>query len=118
MNILFVLLGMNVYIIFGFRRAWLLHTKPFLLLLSFNLLLFFLAHLLLHYAIGDQRFIPLLKVPLIYQIMFLVLVTIYRKLFHSDPADTFWSRDITKMKDGIFNFIFAILLAVVIIWVF
>jgi|SRR5580700_787566 hypothetical protein len=43
------------------------------------------------------------------------LLWIYRKLFHSNPADTFWSMDINLMKDGIFNFIYVLLFALVII---
>ncbi|HTB25202.1 MAG TPA: hypothetical protein VK711_07515 [Puia sp.] len=117
MNIIFLILGMNVLFIFFFQRPWLLNMKPYLILLSINLLLFILAYLFHHYSIGDPRFTVLLKVPFLYQLSFLALLWIYRKLYHADPVDTFWSMDIKLMKDGIFNFIFVVLLSVVVICV-
>ena len=61
---------------------------------------------LLYKHIGNPNFVSALNIPAPQQILFLALVTIYRKIFHSDPADTLWSMDWKLMKDGIFNFIF------------
>jgi hypothetical protein len=118
MNILFVILGMNVFIIFIFRRELLTKLKPFLIILFFNLFLFVSSFWLQNHHMGNSKFIPLLKVPLIYQTIFYVMLTIYRMLFHADPVDTLWSADKTKMKDGIFNFVYGVLLAFVVILVY
>ncbi len=109
MNLVYVLLGMNVLIIFYFKRLWLLNRKSYFILLSINLLLFISGYIFQHYSIGDPRFLVLLKVPFPYQLLFLPMIWAYRKLFHSDPVDTFWSMDIKLMKDGLFNFLYVVL---------
>jgi hypothetical protein len=118
LNIFIVFLGLNVFIIFVVKREWLFNKKPFGLLLSFNLFLLLAGFYFPAHSIGDPRFTPLLRVPFIYQILLLPLAWIYRKLYHKDPVDTLWSMDIRLMRDGIFNFIYAVLLAIIVIMVY
>jgi hypothetical protein len=106
MNILCVVIGLNIYVIFLFKRELLLQIKPFSVLLAFNILLFITAHLLEYHHIGNPNFIAALKIPAPQQLLFFGMLNIYRKIYHKDPQDTFWSMDWKLMKDGIFNFIF------------
>ncbi len=117
MNLILLILGMNVVIIFIFQRVWLLNRRSYFILLLFNFLLFLSGFLIQRYSIGESRFLPLLKVPFPYQLLFLPLLWLYRKLYHADPVDTLWSMDIKLMKDGIFNFIYVLLLVLVVILV-
>jgi hypothetical protein len=118
LNILFLALGLNVFLIFLLKREWLFNKKPFSILLCINLVLFIMGFFLQTHPIEDSKFSPLLKVPFIYQILLLPLAWVYLKIYHKDPVDTLWSMDIRLMKDGIFNFIYAVLLFVVVIIVY
>jgi hypothetical protein len=118
LKIIIVILGLNVFIIFLLKREWLFNKKPFVFLLCFNLLLLFAGFYFPSHSIGDSRFTPLLRVPFFYQILLLPLSWIYRKLYHKDPVDTLWSMDIRLMRDGIFNFIYAVLLFIIVIMVY
>jgi hypothetical protein len=112
---IYVIVGLNVLLVFSFKRAWLLNTRPYLLLLAFNIALFIAGFLLPRYDIGDPKLVVMLKVPLIYQLVFWVMLTIFRLLFHKDPAETFWTSDRKLLKDGIFNFIYIMALVTIII---
>ncbi len=97
---------MNTLAVFLFKREWLLKKHSFTILLVFNLILFALYHVLESYAIGDQKMIVALKMPVLSQLVFICLLTIFQKIYKRDPVDTFWSTDIRLMNDGIFNFFF------------
>jgi hypothetical protein len=118
MNLLFTTLGLNVLLIFFLKRDWLLNNKSFLILIALNLVLFILGFILQHEAIGDPKFVVLLKIPLIYQLLFFAMATIFRKIYHRDPVDTFWSMDRHLMRDGIFNFVFVVLLFVIFLFLY
>jgi hypothetical protein len=118
LNFLFLFLGLNIFLIFLLKREWLFNKKTFGILLCINVVLFILGIFLQTHPMGDSRFSPLLKVPFIYQILLLPLAWIYRKIYHKDPVDTLWSMDIRLMKDGVFNFIYTVLLFVVVIMVY
>ena len=118
LNILFLILGLNVFLIFLLKREWLFNKKPFGILLCINLTLLMAGYFFQSRSIGDPGFTPLLKIPFIYQILLLPLAWIYRKIYHKDPLNTLWSMDIQLMKDGVFNFIYAVLLVVVVIIVY
>lgn len=106
MNVVFILTGLNIFAIFLFKRDWLLQWKPFLYLLAINSALFIAAHSLQYYAIGNPEFISALKIPAPQQLLFIILLLIYRATFKRNPRDTWHSLDWKLMKDGIFNFIF------------
>jgi|HubBroStandDraft_3_1064219.scaffolds.fasta_scaffold31276_3 hypothetical protein len=91
MIMIYLILGMNVLLVFSFKRGWLLNRTSYLILLLFNLLLFISSYLFQHYFIGDPRFSVLLKVPLLYQLLFLPCYgfienySIQIRLIHSGP---------------------------------
>lgn len=112
MNIIYLILGLNVYLVFILKREWLLKVKPFISLLILNCLLFVIAHVLGYYKIGNPNFVAALKIPAPQQLLFYVLLIIYKAIFNADPQDTLWSMDWKMMKDGVFNFIFIVASAV------
>ncbi|MBS1525799.1 MAG: hypothetical protein JST19_09140 [Bacteroidetes bacterium] len=109
MNVICVILGLNIYGIFIVKQEWLYRGKFFCLLFLFNFILYATAHLLEHFRIGNPKYESLLKIPFPQQALFLVLLIIHHALFRRNPEDTFWSMDWSKLKDGIFNFIFIVL---------
>ena len=111
MMYLFIALGMNVFVIFMFQRSWLFNKKYFEYILVLNALLFvlgFTVHL---------KYATALKIPLLHQLSFLILTVIFRKIYHRNPKDTYHSMDWKLLPDGIFNFIFVILLGIFVILV-
>ena len=109
MDFIYIVLGINTLIVFLFNRDWLLQKKSFIILFIFNLILFVLGYLLQHYSIGNPKFVVALKMPILSQLLFMGLVALFRKVYNRTPEDTFWTMDISLMKDGIFNFIFWII---------
>lgn len=105
MNILFIALGMSTLLIFLFKRDWLFKKYQFLVLLSANLLLFVLGNLLA----DNFKLATALKMSLISQLIFLTLVFVFKSIYKRNPVDTFWTMDMSLMKDGVFNFIFWVL---------
>ena len=106
MNFIYILLGTNILAVFMFRRDWLLRKMPFLNLLAVNFLLLAVGYLFQYFSIGNQKFVIALKIPVLSQLIFIILVTIFRILNKRDPKDTFWSMDSSLMTDGLFNFVF------------
>ncbi len=97
---------MNTLIVFMYKRDWLLSRKPFTILLAVNFLLLILGYLLQYYSVGNPKMVVALKMPVLSQLLFIGLVTIFRKIYNRDPVDTFWTMDVSLMKDGILNFFF------------
>ena len=60
----------------------------------------------MHFEIGNPKFIPALKTPLIAIIIFYIMKKIFFFLYNKHAEDTFWSMDLSMMKDGIFNGLF------------
>lgn len=118
MNILCALAGLNVLFIFFYKREWLFGMKPFLILLLINALLFALSSLLIAKGIADIRYISMLKISLIYQIIIYFLLIIFRLLFHRDPVDTFFTADKRLFADGIFNFLCIVALTLPVFFIF
>ena len=97
---------MNTLVVFMYKREWLLSKKPFTILLAINLILLVVGYLLQYYSIGNPKMVIALKMPVLSQLLFIGLVTIFRKVYNRDPVDTFWTKDVSLMRDGIFNFFF------------
>jgi len=119
MDFIYIILGMNTLIVFIYKRDWFLRRKPFLILLFVNFLLLILGYLLQYYSVGNHKMVVVLKMPMLSQLLFIGLVIIFRKVYNRDPVDTFWTMDVSLMKDGIFNFFFwvvAIILPVILIF--
>lgn len=108
-NFIFVLLGINTLIIFLFKRELLLEKKPFLILLSANLILFLLGYILEAYLIGNPKLVIALKMPLLSQSIFILMLVCFRKIYKRNPVDTFWTMDKSLMRDGVFNFAFGVI---------
>ncbi len=106
MDFIYIILGMNTLIVFMYKRDWLLSRKPFTITLTVNFLLLILGYLLQYYSVGNPKMVVALKMPVLSQLLFIGLVTIFRKIYNRDPVDTFWTMDVSLMKDGIFNFFF------------
>ena len=106
MNFIYIALGMTTLLVFLYKREWLLNKNSALALLGWNLVLFILGSLLFNFEVGNPKMVVALKMPLLAQVIFIVLVSIFRKIYKYDPVDTFWTMDTSLMKDGIFNFLF------------
>jgi hypothetical protein len=104
MNLIYIFLGMNIHFLFLFKRDWLFKKEFYIKLLLCNSILALLSYLFQYCLIGNPKFVIALKMPLISQVLFIGLVVVFQKLFKRNPIDTFWSMDISQMKDGIFNF--------------
>lgn len=109
MDFIFILVGINILLIFLYKREWLFETKPFCILLGINLILFILGYALINNFIGDPKFVAALKMPLISQLIFKVMGWCFYTIYNRNPVDTFWSMDKKLMKDGLFNFCFWVL---------
>ncbi len=109
-NVLLMIVGMNIWWIFILRRAWLLKKNVFILLLIVNSMLFGLGFVL------HIPFSQFLRMALPDQLAFLILVTIFREIYHRYPVDTLWSMDWKQMTDGLFNFIVMIVLTAILLW--
>ncbi len=115
MNILCPILGLNVLVIFFFKREWLFQLRPFLILLGINCMLFALSSILIARAIGDRNLVTMLKISLLYQVCIYILLLIFRTLYRRDPVDTFWTSDTKLFRDGIFNFMCIMALVAVVL---
>lgn len=112
-NIIFVLLGLNPFFIFLNYRKWLLDKKSFNIIFIINFFLFILGFILSNYGQLKENFsmINALEAALMSQLIFLGVVTIFRKVCKRDPRDTFWATSFTKdgtslVPDTVFNIIF------------
>ena len=106
MDFIFIILGMSTMLLFLFKRDWLMNKNASILLLVWNIFLFCGGYSLQFYRIGNPEIVIALKISLLCQIIFFVLVFSFRKLYGKNPEDTFWTMDISLLKDGIFNFLF------------
>lgn len=106
MDFALVLIGINIHLIFLFKREWLFDKKIFRGILLANVVLFILSYMLQLSDIGNPKFTLVLKVPLLSQLIFWTMRGLYFKIFNANPQDSFWTMDIKLMKDGIFNFLF------------
>lgn len=106
MDYIFVFFGMTTQLIFLYRRELLLDKKVFFYILYFNVFLFILGFIFEDFLKLDFKAVGILKMSLLSQLIFLIMIYIYKILYKKNPADTFWVSDITLLKDGIFNFIF------------
>ena len=106
MDFVFILLGINTLFVFLFKREWLLQKHSFFIMLICNFILCIFCYVLQYHSIGNPKLVVALKMPVISQVLFVIFVFVFRKLYDRNPVDTFWTMDSTLMKDGIFNFVF------------
>ena len=117
MDFIFILLGINIFGVFLFKREWLIRKKPFALLFTLNLLLFASGYLLQYLSIGNPAFVIALKIPIFSQLLFLGLLIIFYKIYNRDPVDGFWTMDVGLLRESMFNFIFVVAFTIPVILV-
>lgn len=106
MNVIFILIGMNVTIIFLFDKSKLDDKKWFFRILALNAILFLVASIFLLNNIAKNTAINSLFIPLIAQGIYYGLSKLFYLQFERNSVDTFWTMDKNVFKDGWFNYIF------------
>lgn len=109
MDFIFIYIGLLVNAILLFKRNWLLQRHLFNYLFLINTILFISAYILQYFFAGISDSVLFLKIPVLSQMIFKAHLIIFRSLYKRDPKDTFWSNDLSLMKDGLFNFLFWVL---------
>lgn len=109
MNVIFIIIGLNVTILFLFDKSKLDDKKWFFRILIFNIILFLIASILSLNNIAKNTAVNSLFVPLISQGIYYGLSKLFYLNYEQDSVDTFWTMDKTLFKDGWFNSIFWII---------
>ena len=103
MNLFFIVIGLNVSIIFLFDKTKLEDKKWFKIILLINLLLFIIALICFILRFMKSTAINSLFVPLISQLSYFGLNHLFYLIHYKNSEDTFWSMDKSLYKDGFFN---------------
>jgi hypothetical protein len=106
MDIIFILTGMNVSLIFLFDRSKLDSKEWFLKLLTLKVILFLIASISLMIGVGQDTAINALFVPLLAQIVYYILSKLFYIKYERKSVDTYWTMDRSLFIDGWFNSIF------------
>lgn len=103
--VILIFFGLSIFFIFLFKRELLVDKKFTVYFIIYCLVLCILGLILRYNSVkgGDILILPIFQF-IIYRFFYKIFVSIYRK----EPKDTFWSMDISLMKDGIFNFLYVI----------
>ncbi len=109
MNIIFIIIGMNVSIVFLFDKRILDVKKYFNVLLVINILLFLITSILLLSNVASNTAIRSLFIPLISQSIYYFMNKWYYMRYERNSNDTFWTMDRSLYTDGWFNAIFWII---------
>lgn len=100
---LLVLIGLNVPILFMFKEKWLYGKKSMLLIFCVNIILFILGWLL------DHKLFDAFKMPVISTIIFYGMHQMFKKLYHRNPENTFWTFSKKPLEDILFSLLFWII---------
>lgn len=106
MNVIFIIIGMNVSILFLFDKSKLDDKEWFYKLLILNVILFLIALTSVLIGVGINTAINSLFIPLIAQFLYYVLSKLFYVKYKRNSVDTFWTRDRSLFIDGWFNYIF------------
>jgi nitric oxide reductase large subunit len=106
MNVIFILIGMNVTIVFLFDKNKLDDKRSFFKILILNIILFVVASICLLNNIAKNTAINSLFIPLIAQGIYYGLSKLFYLKYDRNSLDTFWTMDKTLFKEGWFNYIF------------
>ncbi len=103
--VILIFFGLSIFFIFLFKRELLVHKKFTTYFIIYCLILCILGLFLYYDSVkgGDILILPIFQF-IIYRIFYKIFVSIYKR----EPKDTFWSMDLSLMKDGIFNFLYVI----------
>lgn len=112
MDLFFIVIGLNVSIIFLFDKRKLEDKECFKTILLINLLLFIIALICFILGFMKSTAINSLFVPFISQLSYFGLNHLFYLIHKKNSEDTFWSMDRSLYKDGFFNaLVWIILLA-------
>lgn len=106
MDIIFILIGMNVSLIFLFDKSKLDSKEWFLKLIILNIILFLIASISLLIGLEQNTAINALFVPLLAQIIYYVLSKLFYLKYERKSVDTYWTIERSLFIDGWFNCIF------------
>ena len=109
MNVMFIVIGMNVSILFLFDKSKLDDKFWFFKLLIVNITLFLIASIFLVIGVLKSTAINSLFIPLISQTIYYIMSKLFYLKYERSTADTFWTMDKSLFIDGWFNFIFWII---------
>lgn len=117
MNFIFIIIGMNVSIIFLFDKRILDNKKYFNILLAFNALLFLTTSILVVSNVASNTAIRSLFIPLVCQLIYHYMSKWYFMKYERNSNDTFWTMDRDSYIDGWFNAVFWIISIVLFMFV-
>lgn len=106
MNIIFIIISLNVLIVFLFDKRILDSKKYFKVLLVINIMLFLITAILLWNNIASHTAIRFLFIPLISQLVYYFMNKWFFMKFGRNSGDTYWTMDRSLYTDGWFNAIF------------
>jgi len=106
MNVIFIIIGMNVSILFLFDKSKLDNKEWFFKLLILNVILFLIALISFCSGFGKNTAINSLFIPLIAQFVYYVLSKLFYLKYERNTVVTFWTMDKSLYLDGWFNFVF------------
>ena len=106
MDIIFILIGMNVSLIFLFDKSKLDNKEWFFKLLILNVILFLIASISVLIGFGKNTAINSLFVPMIAQLVYYVLSKLFYLKYKRNSVDTYRTMDRALFLDGLFNSMF------------
>ncbi len=106
MDVIFIIIGMNVTLVFLFDKNKLDNKEWYFKLLILNVLLFLIALMNALIGFGNNTAINSLFVPLIAQFIYYGLSKFFYLRYARNSVDTFWTFDKSLFVDGWFNCIF------------
>jgi hypothetical protein len=106
MNFILIIISLFVHIIFLYKRERLFDKKIFIVVLTASVIFFCVSFILTSQGIGNPKFIPALKFPFFASIIFFLMKITFYRIYGKNAEDTFWSMNVSLMKDGVFNFLF------------
>lgn len=118
MDLIYIILGMNVSLIFLFNKKILDTRKHFIALFLFNIVLFLVAIFFLVKANFKVGITNVFFIPIILQVIYYCASRIFYSKYNRISKETFWTMDRTLFIDGWFNYFFWIVSIVIFLLIF
>ena len=109
MDLIFVLIGLNVPILFMFKEDWLYGKKSMLIIFCLNVCLFIVGTVLQNSETVYPKTLAALKMPVVSTLIFYVLHQSFKKVYKRNPQNTFWVFSKKSKEDIIFSMLFWII---------
>lgn len=106
MDLIFILIGLNVPILFMFKEDWLYGKKSMLVVCCLNMCLFVLVSILQNNQTIYPKSLAALKMPFLSALIFYVLHQSFKKVYKRNPESTFWVFSNKPKEDIIFSILF------------